>query len=332
MTGAPAGLSEKLRIDLNGASQGMFIQGRDPANPVLLHLHGGLPEYFLTRRYPGALALGDFFTVCWWEQRGAGLSYHPGDPPPTTDQLIRDTLAVTRYLRDRFRQDRIYLLAHSGGTFIGIQAAARAPELYHAYIGVAQISRQLESERLAWEYMRAEYARLGQRRRVARLDAAPVTPDGVPEAYLRVRDTAMHRLGVGTARDMRSVMTGIFLESLRAPCYTPAEKLNLWRGKARSGVSAVWRDILATDLAEVVPEVGVPVHSLHGVYDYTVSYPLAEDYLRRLKAPAKAFHPFQRSAHSPHFEEPEKALDILRKSCQPAGRSLRTATSRGGTP
>ena len=55
----------------------------------------------------------------------------------TLEQFIADTLSVTDHLRDRFGKDKIYLLAHSGGTFIGLQAAARAPEMYHACIGVA---------------------------------------------------------------------------------------------------------------------------------------------------------------------------------------------------
>ena len=59
---------------------------------------------------------------------------------------------MTNYLRERFGQDKIYLMGHSWGSFLGIQVAARAPELYHAYIGWAQVSYQLESERLAYEY------------------------------------------------------------------------------------------------------------------------------------------------------------------------------------
>ena len=66
-------ISEKAFAEINGVRQGMFIQSKDPAHPVLLCLHGGLPEYFLTERYPTGLE--DDFTVAWWEQRGAGLSY-----------------------------------------------------------------------------------------------------------------------------------------------------------------------------------------------------------------------------------------------------------------
>ena len=43
----------------------------------------------------------------------------------TLEQFIADTLAVTDYLRNRFGKEKIYLMAHSGGTFIGLQAAAR---------------------------------------------------------------------------------------------------------------------------------------------------------------------------------------------------------------
>ena len=82
----------------------------------------------------------------------------------TLEQMIADTLAVTSYLRNRFGKDKIYLMGHSGGTFIGIQAAARAPDLYHAYVGVAQMSRQLESERLAYEYMLEQFRERGDGR------------------------------------------------------------------------------------------------------------------------------------------------------------------------
>jgi pimeloyl-ACP methyl ester carboxylesterase len=79
----------------------------------------------------------------------------------TLEQMISDTLEVTKYLRQRFGEEKIYLMGHSGGTFIGIQAAARAPELYYAYIGVAQMSHQLKSERLAYEYMLQQFKQDG---------------------------------------------------------------------------------------------------------------------------------------------------------------------------
>ena len=89
------------------------------------------------------------------------------------------------------------------------------------------------------------------------------------------------------------------------------EKINLWRGKARSGVSPMWDEMIATDLTLTVPELEIPVYFFEGIYDYTCSTTLAKDYLGKLKAPLKGFYSFEQSAHSPLFEEPEKMGSIL---------------------
>ena len=301
----------------------MFIQSTDPAHPVLLCLHGGLPEYFLTERYPTGLEKD--FTVVWWEQRGAGLSWRPGIPPETmtVEQFIADTLSVTDYLRERFSKKKIYLMAHSGGTFIGLQAAALAPQLYYAYVGVAQMVHQLESERRAYEYMLGRFTQAGNGRMVRRLEAAPVTMTaGTPAGYLRVRDRAMHSLGVGTAHEMTSVLRGVVWPSLTSPHYTPGEKIRLWRGKRSSGVSALWDEMLTVDLADSVTELALPAYFFHGVHDYTVNYQLAKDYVEALKAPLKGFYTFDRSAHSPIMEEPRKAQEIMRQDVLAGTNSL----------
>jgi pimeloyl-ACP methyl ester carboxylesterase len=305
-------ISEKVFININGVEQGMFIMSKDATHPVLLYLHGGMPDYFLTQKYPTGLE--DYFTVVWWEQRGSGISYSADIPPETMtlEQMISDTLEVTNYLRHRFGQEKIYLMGHSGGTFIGIQAAARAPELYYAYIGVAQMSYQLKSERLAYEYMLKQFQENGNTRMARKLKAAPVTmTDVTPDAYLALRDGAMHSLGIGTTHDMKSVLSGIFFPSLTFRGYTLLEKVNMWRGKSRSGVSLLWDTMLATDLSKQVPELDLPVYFFEGIYDYTCSYTEAKSYFVKLKAPLKGFYTFEQSAHSPLFKEPESFIEIM---------------------
>ncbi len=305
-------ISEKAFFDINGLQQGMFIKGRSAKNPVLLYLHGGMPEYFLTERHP--IGLEDRFTVVWWEQRGSGLSYRPTIPRGTitSELMISDTVALTNRLRERFGQEKIYLMGHSGGTFVAVQAAARAPHLYHAYIGVAQMSNQLESEKLAYDYMLRQFRVQGNAKMVRRLEAAPVTMEGgTPRPYLALRDRAMHPLGIGTTHDMRSHITGVFLSSLRCRDYTLREKVRLWRAKASSGVSPLWDEMITTDLSKRVTELQVPVYFFSGIHDYTVNYTLAKKYFRTLQAPVKGFYSFEHSAHSPVFEEPQKARRIL---------------------
>jgi len=307
----PGSISEKTFININGVQQGMIIKSKDIRNPVLLYVHGGMPDYFLTQKYPTGLE--DHFTVIWWEQRGSGLSFSPGATDAiTSEQLISDTLEVTNYLRYRFGKEKIYLMGHSGGTFMGIQAAARAPELYYAYIGIAQMSNQLESERRAYEYMLQKFKENRNTKMVQKLEAAPVDLEtGIPDAYYVLRDGAMHSLGIGTTHDMRSVISGIFLPSLTFREYTIREKFNLWRGKSQSGVSSIWKEITTTDLTLKVTEFEIPVYILAGRYDYTVNYDLQNIYFMKINAPKKGFYTFENSAHSPLFEEPEGFIEIM---------------------
>jgi pimeloyl-ACP methyl ester carboxylesterase len=305
-------ISEKTFVTIGGIRQGMIIKSKNIQNPVLLYLHGGIPDYFLTQNYPTGLE--DYFTVVWWEQRGSGLSYNASIQPEsiTLNQLISDTKEVTNYLRKRFSKEKIFLMGRSGGSFIGVHVAAQSPELYHAYIGMAQMSNQLESERLAYEYMVEQYEVKGDKKMLRKLKSAPVTLiNGTPDSYLLVRDKAMHSLGIGTTHEMNSIITGIFLPSLTCKDYTLSEKVNMWRGKARAGVHPLWKTVLSSDLSKQVPELKIPVYFFHGIYDYTVSYSLAKDYFEQLKSPLKGFYTFKQSAHSPIFEEPGRIRKIF---------------------
>jgi pimeloyl-ACP methyl ester carboxylesterase len=330
VTAPTGGRPEKVFVDVNGVRQGMFLKSADTTNPVLLFLHGGpgMPEYFLDRMHPTGLERD--FTVCWWEQRGAGISYSPDIPleSMTTEQLIRDTIAVTDYLRERFGRDRIYLLGHSWGSFLGIQVVARAPERYHAYIGMGQVAHQQQSEVLAYEYGLTQFRRSGNRKMVRALEAAPVTMDApLPKAYMKVRDAAMHSLGVGTTREMRSVVTGVFLPVWLTPGYTLREKAAIWRGKTFSR-GVMWDDFQATDLTARVTELELPAYFCSGRYDYTVNYGLARDYFEKLRAPVKGFYTFEQSAHSPAFEEPARFRRILREDVLAGDTRLADASRR----
>jgi pimeloyl-ACP methyl ester carboxylesterase len=308
-------LSERVFVEINGVRQGMIIQSADPSKPVLLFLHGGpgMPTFFLNTTHPTGLEQD--FTVVWWEQRGAGLSF-TGDIPAesmTVDQLIADTVAVADYLRDRFGQDKIYLLGHSWGSFLGIQVAAEAPDRFHAYIGMGQLSHQLSSEVAAHAYLLEAYQARGDAAMVRKLKSAPVSlKDGTSDAWMRLRDTAMHAIGVGTTRDMKSVISGMFLPVWKCRAYTVREKIAVWRGKAWSR-SILWDEVLRTDLAERVGRLEIPVYFFLGRYDHTTSYDLARNYFLKLDASVKGFYTFEQSAHSPLFEEPVRAREILRR-------------------
>lgn len=227
-----------------------MIKGKNEDNQVLLFIHGGpgMPEYFLTQDYPTGLE--DYFTVVWWDQRGAGLSYNSDIDYNTMNikQSVEDTIAVTNYLRERFGQDKIYLMAHSWGTLIGMNAVREQSQLYKAYIGVGQISFQPESEKMAYEYMIDYYNEIGDRKTAEKLKGM----DYLSDDYKSIRDQVMHKAGIGTMHNMKSVITGIFFRSLANREYTLTEKINLWRGKIKSNKKQLMKDRDDIDLRKSI--------------------------------------------------------------------------------
>jgi pimeloyl-ACP methyl ester carboxylesterase len=127
---------------------------------------------------------------------------------------------------------------------------------------------------------------------------------------MRLRDEAMHGLGAGTTHEMRSVLTGVFLPVWRCRAYNLTEKVNIWRGLAFSR-RYLWDQFLRTDLTEDLTQLDLPVYFFVGRHDMTADPVLARAYFDRIVAPLKGYYTFEASAHSPLFEEPDRALDIL---------------------
>lgn len=309
----PGSISERVTLDIGGIPQGMFIQSVDPANPVLMFLHGGpgMVEFFMEQEHPTGLE--NHFTMVWWEQRGAGMSFSPDIPAETMTvaQMISDTVEVADYLRTRFGQDRIVLLGHSWGAYLGIQVAAAAHDRFLAYVGMAQIVHQLESEIMARDYMIKVYRARGDEAMARRLEAASVSMEaGTSPEWMRLRDGAMHRIGVGHTHDMDSVVTGIFLPMWRVRAYTVPEKINIWRGKLWSR-PFFWDALIRDDLRNRLTEFALPVYFFVGRHDQTANPELSRAYFDAINAPVKSFYMFENSAHSPLFEETERATMIL---------------------
>ncbi len=312
-------ISEKIFVPIGGVNQGMFIRSKNIENPVLLFLHGGpgFPNYYLFEKFnPG---LEDYFTVCYWEQRGGGLSYTPEVTMEsmTLDQLVSDAIEVTNYLRQRFEKDKIFMLAWSGGTTIALPAASKAPELFHAYIAMAQITQQRESEKIAYDYMLKWLTEQNDQQSVKQLKKfrdLETESDLISFFNSVTRDNLMHKMGIGTMRSMKSVFRDIFVPVWTCKAYTLREKINIWKSKLvflpGTGLKT---QVLTNDFFVAYPELSVPMYFMCGKYDLTVNIDLTREYYHRLNAPLKGFYTFSNSAHGPLFEEPERFRQILNK-------------------
>lgn len=67
------------------------------------------------------------------------------------------------------------------------------------------------------------------------------------------------------------------------------------------------------DFLNEVKELAVPVYLFMGKYDYNTVSELAREWLKNLEAPHKEFYEFEKSGHTPQWEEAERFNELFVK-------------------
>jgi pimeloyl-ACP methyl ester carboxylesterase len=129
----------------------------------------------------------------------------------------------------------------------------------------------------------------------------------------------------GEIHDRRYGALGLVLRSvLFAREYTLRDRLNFFRGIFGS-MKLLWPQLMKIDLFERVPEMRLPVFFMEGKFDHEVPAEIAARYFDHLEAPAKTWIWFEKSAHFPNAEEPERFTRIMVDKVLPLCRQARPA-------
>jgi pimeloyl-ACP methyl ester carboxylesterase len=288
----PNSIASLERIRIGDVDQYILVRGNDSSLPVLLFLHGGpgMPAMYLAHAFQRELEKE--FVVVQWDRRAAGKSYREDiSNTLTTEQLVADTVELTNMLRARFHQDRIYLVGHSWGTYLGMLVIARHPELYCAYVGIGQLARSSPIPGIQDEYIRQSARRIGDQDAIKELE----------EKGASVRETLLFKFG-GEIHSAKSFMP-LLLTGLAAPEYSLRDARNIPKGVSLYSRNFIYNSI-SGELMDVITQVEVPVYFFTGRYDYTDPFTLTEQYFSTINAPEKHIVWFEESAHFPFYEEP----------------------------
>jgi pimeloyl-ACP methyl ester carboxylesterase len=304
----PNGIESLENVEIGGVEQTIYLRGHDQNKPVMLFVHGGpgAPEMHAARDF--GLQLEEHFIVVHWDQRGAGNSCTSAVPDESLhlEQYLLDTVELVNLLRKRFDVEKIYLVGHSWGSVLGVLAAQRHPELFHAYVGIGQVVNMQRGEdisyRFAWDRAKAE----GNEEALAEL--ATVHPPYATTKELMTQRTWLSHYhgdsykGGGMAKFARGV--------LLSPEYSIGKKLSFY-GCAMNSLDQAWDDLQDLDFIRDVPELDLPVYFFTGRHDYNTPFELVEEFSRTLDAPHNEIVWFENSAHMPNLEEPELYQNLL---------------------
>lgn len=307
------GLATLERLKWQGVEQWLLIRTRDVDNPVLLFVHGGPGTSQLTLNRRNTEALEERFTVVNWDQRGAGKSYraiHDRDRMHL-EQFVDDVIELSQQLAARFHQPKITLVGHSWGSLISVLAVKKRPELFHAYVGIGQMSDAAEGERISWEWTLAQARAAGDEKSVRKLEAIgppPYTGDWRPKLIAERR--LLGKYG-GEFHGSRSGALGVVIKNLLfSPEYTLVDRFNYFRGILGS-MKLLMPELSQRNLFLEAPELEVPVYFMLGRHDFEVPSVLSAKYFEALEAPKKSLTWFEHSAHMPNTEERERFNRML---------------------
>ena len=145
-------------VKIGGIMQWISLKGESGSDPVLLFLHGGPGSAAMRYGDSFTSALQKKFVVVQWDQRAAGkTARHNASPQPLTVALFEsDVLEMVNYLQKRFAKEKIYIMGHSWGGFLGLSLATKHPEVIAAYIAISPMVFQNESERETLEILKTK--------------------------------------------------------------------------------------------------------------------------------------------------------------------------------
>ena len=317
----PGSIATLEKVRLGGHDQWISIRGQSTDNPVLLYLSGGPGQSDLPFSRVLFEDLTEDLIVVGWDQRGTGKSYPALDPVSTLtlDRAIEDTAELSRYLIDRFDEERIYLLGESYGTFLGVLTLQRYPELYHGYVASGQMVDPLETTRRLHQDVLAYAAETGDEELAAQMQAfgeppyqnsmanayvmgyyeALATPYTPPRAYLEKGRAA----GIGP--------WGVLAQEYRF-----MEKLGVLRG-LMDLFDVMWPQMLDVDFRQDVTRLEVPVYVLDAEHELVARRDLALVWFELLEAPQKRIYAIENAGHSVAFEHFEELHRILREDVLP---------------
>jgi pimeloyl-ACP methyl ester carboxylesterase len=283
-------IAELKAIDVNGDRQFLLIRGHDRASPVLVFLHGGpgMPAMYLAHDFQRDLER--HFVVVHWDQRASGKSFKRDADPESLSisGLLSDTDVVIEHLRESLGARKVWLVGHSHGTYLGALYARRHPDKVRAYVGLGQIGDFEREHPLQDAYLETRLADLGY----------------PPHTEITGANREDLLFESGSELYGETSFVPLLLSGLAATEYSLFDIMNVSRGPAFSGKHMKYD--MTRSLIDDETAFEVPVAIIMGAHDMVTPVELARGYYDAITAPEKRWLLFDKSAHFPFFEEPER--------------------------
>ena len=303
-------------VRIGGMTQWIRVRATDRSHPVLLLMQQGpgLPMINEVQVFERLLGLESHFTVVYWDQRGTGRSAWPlrkgGNRfEISAAAMVDDAVSMVELLHHRFAS-KIFVAGFSFGATYATEAAVRRPDLVAAVVATAMDIDIAAAENHMYAFVMRRAREDGNRRAIRQLEKIGPPPHLTAKQFRTRARWAADYGGIMAGKDNAGMLRMVLGSLIRSPDYSIADVARAVRGITASQ-TALLPDLAATDLVSTVPSLEVPIVLAQGRLDQVAPGEAAQRFYDTVKAPSKRLVWFEKSAHTPQFDEPDKFRGLL---------------------
>lgn len=268
-------ISELCEFSLGGYAQKVLIEGKKKDLPVVITLHGGpgtpLPFGVGCRGlFP---MFTDHFIMVYWDQLGCGINRHVIDDSFSIDCFVRMTKDLVGHVRAKFPQNKIMIFAMSWGSILSAKLLEKDPRAVDGVIACGQIIRNIFLSDEVKEALRRTPV---PKRKLEKIEH--ITPDHFSGKDLQFISGALRKYtDAYQNKKGAKISTGPIIKGLMtSPDYSMRDFMAGVRNSYRKNTS-LWKEILKTDLTDLLGGVEIPYCLLQGDTDIVASTKTARE-------------------------------------------------------
>ena len=309
---------EEAFVKIGGIDQWITINGENRDNPVVLFLHGGpggSETPFADVHFAG---WDKDFTVVQWDQRGAGRTFGKTGPSieatMTVDRMTQDGIEAATYLLGHLHKKKIILVGASWGSILGTHMVHARPDLFSAYVGMAQVVSMQKIIAASYQRVLAMARTTNDTQAIAALTDLGPPPWNTLSAWGKFRkwEQPYQKQRESAAR----------FADLTAPSYASAPEKAQWAA-AQDFNWVHWiglkmdGPLMQDDLVNLGMDFSMPVFIIHGEVDLTAPVETARAFFDGIKAPRKGFYLVPGSGHEPTIPLMSLTYQMLLEQVRP---------------
>jgi len=302
------------QININDDLQWVLVRGRSVEAPLLIHVQQGpgLPMISEADETERHLHLEDKFLVAYWDQRGCGKSFSRNTLPETLSlgQMADDIIACTKYLLKRYNKSQAVIIGYSIGATASLMAAAKDGSIFSVVFAAGVDVDIPYADEYALTYAMDKAVAAGNKKLIGKINELKRGPI-VESARFQQRAKLLTNLGgIKAGSDYNGLVIGTVKNILFSRYYGLGELVKTMKAMTFCQ-NALLPELHRFNLFKVVKKVSVPVHFIHGGLDGIAPPAKGKEFYELLQAEDKSFTLFEKSAHMPQYEEPEKFARLI---------------------